>query len=117
MPLKVVQELRGSTQVWCSAQPAIGPELPVLDRRLGSSSAWAQPQGTPAEVEAAWDEWHQTLEFPRVLFDVPELWETTFHGSFGQMLSARERLTLPGQAAKTRWMGGDATKEVIGAID
>ena len=33
------------------------------------------------------------------------------------MLTARERLALPGQAAKTRWTGGDATKKVIGAID
>ena len=30
---------------------------------------------------------------------------------------ARERLALPGQAARTRWTGGGTTKEVIGAID
>ena len=43
VPLKVVQELRSSAQFWCAAQPAIGPELPVMDRLLGSGSAWAQP--------------------------------------------------------------------------
>ena len=117
MPLKVAQELRGSAQFWCAAQPALGPELPVLDRMLASGTAWAGPKGTPEEQDAAWDEWHHTLEYMRALFGVPELWATTFHGSFGQMLTARERLALPGQAAKTRWTGGDATKEVIGAID
>ena len=28
--LKVVQELRGSAQLWCAARPALGPELPVM---------------------------------------------------------------------------------------
>ena len=33
------------------------------------------------------------------------------------MLEPRELLALPGRARATRWTGGDATKETIGAVD
>ncbi|MFM8487727.1 MAG: hypothetical protein ACKOCH_15465, partial [Bacteroidota bacterium] len=48
------------------------------------------------KVEAAWNKWHQILGFLRILFDIPKLWMTTSHASFGQMLIPRERLALPG---------------------
>ena len=119
VPIKIVQELRGSAQFWVATQPAIKPELPVIDRLLGGGlgAAWAEPKGTPEEVALAWDEWDQTLELLRVLFDAPEAWSSTFEASFISCLGPRERLALPGAAARTRWTGGDATKENIGSID
>ena len=57
------------------------------------------------------------MELLRILFDVPKLWMTTFNASFGKRLTPRERLALPGQATRTRWTGGDATKSFLGAID
>ena len=44
-PAKLFQELRGSAQFWSAALPAIRPELPVIDRLLGGSAAWAEPEG------------------------------------------------------------------------
>jgi len=120
VPVKLVQELRGTAQHWSSAQPAIRPELPVLDKLLGSvseGSAWAEPKGDQDAKDAAWEEWDRTLELFRVMFDAPEAWSTTFQAGFSQALTPRELMALPGVACRTRWTGGDATLGAIGAVD
>ena len=91
----------------------------MIDRLLGGGlgAAWAEPKGTEAEIALAWDEWDQTLELLRVLFDAPAAWASTFEASFASCLGPRERLALPGAAARTRWTGGDATTSTIGSID
>lgn len=119
-PIKLAQGLRGRAQHWSSAQPAIRPELPVLDTLLGhvgSGSAWATPAGDPDAAAAAWEEWDRTLELFRVMFDAPEAWSTTFQAGFSQALTPRELMALPGVACRTRWTGGDATLDAIGAVD
>ena len=120
VPLRTVQEVRGCAQFWSVAQPAISPELPAIDRMMTRAQGKGNridPVGTPEEVAEAWDEWHQTLELFRVMFETPELWSATFQASFSNMLTPRERMALPSQRDKIRWTGGDATKEVIGAVD
>ena len=73
--LKTAQELRGSAQFWSTVQPAITPELGAHDHMLEQEqrgSAWVCPKGNQEEVEQAWDEWDQTLELFRVMFEIPE---------------------------------------------
>ena len=53
VPKKLVQELRGSAQFWITAQPALGVELPALDKLLGGTGTWAEPAGTEAEPSRA----------------------------------------------------------------
>ena len=117
VPLKLAQELRGCAQFWATAQPSLRPELSGLDRLLCSGTSWAQPKGTPEEKELAWSEWDSTIELMRVMFEAPESWSSTFRASFSQALSVRELLAPPGVSRKTRWTGGGATMESIGAID
>ena len=81
------------------------------------SSQWVCPKGSKEAKEEAWQEWEATLELFRLMFDDPEAWKTTFKASFQSMLSTRERMALPGGAKATRWTGGDATKQTVGAVD
>ena len=118
--LKTAQESRGSARFRSTVQLAITPEIGALDHMLvqeQGGSAWVCPKGNQEEVEQAWDEWDQTLELFRVMFEIPEAWSSTFQASFPSLLSPRERMSLPGQEARTRWTGGDATKESTGAVD
>ena len=118
--LKVAQELRGSAQFWSSAQPAISTELAVMDRMLvqdKKGSSWVCPPGGAEALADLWEEWHLTLELFRIMFADPLKWSTNFQAAFAQMLSPRERMALPGQGARVRWTGGDATLESVGAVD
>lgn len=51
----------------------------------------------------------------RMWFETP--YEGTFETAMENMLTTRELLGLPGQSEKLRWVGGDATLEVGGALD
>ena len=114
--LRTARELRG---LYASiVMPQLRPELPVLDTLLSetySDGGYANPGGDERQRELAWQAWDETVELFRVWFETPS--EGGFEGAFTDMLSARELLALPGKAASLRWIGGDATLEVIGTLD
>lgn len=90
----------------------------MLDTLLSekhSDGGYAYPGGDDEEREVAWQAWDETVELFRVWFEMPT--DGGFEGAFTDMLSARELLALPGKASTLRWIGGDATLDVIGSLD
>ena len=109
-------ELRGSAQHWSTAFPALRAKLGVMDAMLAQSdgnSTILRPKGDQQVQEEIWEEFHDTLDFCRILLTMSI--ESEFDSTFKDLLTVRERLALPD--ARIRWLGGDATKEQIGAID
>ena len=117
--LRTARELRGLAQYASIAIPPLRTELSVLDVMLSVSKAdggFIRPnvEGRAAE-EAAWKAWDETVELLRVWFEVP--YESHFEATFDEMLTPRELLAIPGRGERLRWVGGDATLEVIGTLD
>ena len=116
--LRTARELRGLAQYASIVMPQLRPELPVIDALLSENNShggYAHPGGSVAEKEVAWRAWDETVELFRIWFEAP--YEGSFEGAFTDMLSARELLALPGKAEALRWVGGDATLDVVGALD
>ena len=117
--LRTARELRGLAQYASIALPPLRTELSVLDVMLSANKAdggLIRPnvEGEAAE-EAAWTAWDETVELLRVWFEVP--CESHFEATFDEMLTPRELLAIPGRGERLRWVGGDATLEVIGTLD
>ena len=119
--LRTARELRGLAQYAAIAMPHLRTELPVLDTMLSetlSQGGFVRPKlqkGSDEEKEAAWAAWDETLEMLRVSFEVP--YEGNFEATFDTVLTPRELLAVPGTEQRLRWVGGDATLEVIGTLD
>ena len=119
--LRTARELRGLAQYAAIAMPHLRTELPVLDTMLSenlSRGGYVCPKtsrGTEDEIGQAWDAWDETLELLRVSFEVP--YEGNFEATFDTVLTPRELLAVPGTEQRLRWVGGDATLEVIGTLD
>ena len=62
-------------------------------------------------IEEFWD----ALDWIRLQKEKP--WRASFRVAFGKLLPIRERLALPGMARSTRFVGGDATLDRLGAAD
>ena len=115
---KLVRELAGSAQYWAVSAPEIAPYLPIFYRLLRQhpgEHAHVNPRGTPEEVAEVWEEFWDALDWVRLQMEKP--WGSSFRVAFGKLLPLRERLALPGFAQKTRFIGGDATLERLGAAD
>jgi hypothetical protein len=115
-----VQRLRGNATFWQTLQPALRPELGAIDAMLAQTnpgSLMVCPRGDPEEVCRKFFEFWDSLEFIRVLFARGDAWEANFSVALEGMLQPRERLSLPGVAAKVVWIGGDATLETCATID
>lgn len=119
MRLRTARELRGLAQYASIAIPPLRTELSVLDVMLSANKAdggYIRPnvEGQDA-AEAAWRAWDETVELLRVWFEAP--YESQFEATFDEMLTPRELLAIPGRSERFRWIGGDATLEVIGTLD
>ena len=71
---KLIRELSGLGQFCVGAEPSLHEELPVVHRMLASRTpgqVYAEPPGSAEAVRAAWEEWHDTVEWMRVLFEIP----------------------------------------------
>ena len=119
--LRTARELRGLAQYAAIAMPQLRTELPVIDTMLSESlsqGGYVRPKtarGTEDEETQAWAAWDETLELLRVSFEVP--YEGNFEAAFDTVLTPRELLAVPGTEQRLRWIGGDATLEVIGTLD
>ena len=116
--LKTMRELRGLGQYAAITVPPLRTELNVIDQFLSPNACdggYAQPNGKNMEVAAAWEALDEVLEVMRVWFEVP--YEGNFKASFEGVLSTKELLAVPGMSQRLRWVGGDATLDVIGALD
>ena len=74
-----------------------------------------KPRGSESELEAAWAEFWDALDWVRLQMEKP--WGTSFRAAFGKLLPLRERLALPGMATSARFVGGDATLTRLGSTD
>lgn len=119
MKTKLVRELAGSAQYWAVSAPELSPYLPVFYRLLqqtaGGEREYVDPRGTPEEVDLAWEEFWDALDWARLQMEQP--WGSSFKAAFGKLLPLRERLALPGVTQRARFVGGDATLERLGAAD
>lgn len=117
--LRTARELRGLAQYASIAIPQLRTELSVIDVMLSTHQAdggFIHPNVEgEAATEAAWQAWDETVELLRVWFEVPQ--ENSFEATFEEMLTPRELLAVPGRSERLRWVGGDATLEVIGTLD
>ena len=98
--------------------PEIAPYLPVFYRLLQQEVGdheWVKPRGSESELEAAWAEFWDALDWVRLQMEKP--WGTSFRAAFGKLLPLRERLALPGMAASARFVAGDATLTRLGSTD
>ncbi|CAL1131402.1 unnamed protein product [Cladocopium goreaui] len=115
---KLLRELAGTAQYWAVSAPEIAPYLPVFYRLLQQEVGdheWVKPRGSESELEAAWAEFWDALDWVRLQMEKP--WGTSFRAAFGKLLPLRERLALPGMAASARFVGGDATLTRLGSTD
>ena len=116
--VKLLRELAGSAQYWAVSAPEISPYLPAFYRLLQQhpgEHVFVQPRGSTEEVQEAWEELWDTLDWVRLQMEKP--WGSSFRVAFGKLLPIRERLALPGMAAHARFVGGDATLDRLGAVD
>ncbi|CAK9010326.1 unnamed protein product [Durusdinium trenchii] len=117
--LKVAQELRGLGQYAAITIPPLRTELSTIDLFLCPSrceGGYIRPNVNDEESsERAWRCWDEMLALLRLWFETP--YEGTFEASMESMLTTRELLALPGMSERLRWVGGDATPEVAGALD
>ncbi len=73
---------------------------------------------SPHVAEAtAWEDLWETFELLRLLCVRPEVWEARFTTGLEALLSPRERLALPGEAAKVVFVSSDATLEAHTACE
>ena len=119
IPIKLVQELRGSQQFWSWIKRNRPPFFGATDALLACPDArgFARPAGNPEHQHRAWCEFWDTLDMQRVLVQREAFWEARFTDGLDNMLTLEERLALPGAAAKAVWVTGDATLVKVGAID
>eukprot|EP00913_Durusdinium_trenchii_P011460 g10760.t2 len=117
--LRVAQELRGLGQYAAITIPPLRTELNTIDMFLSPSKCeggYIRPNvPNQEEVETAWRCWDEMLALFRLWFETP--YEGSFEASMESMLTTRELLALPGMKDRLRWIGGDATPEVAGALD
>ena len=117
--LKVAQELRGLGQYAAITIPPLRTELSVIDLFLCPSKCeggYIRPNVNDEDAAArAWRCWDEMLALLRLWFETP--YEGTFESTMESMLTTRQLLALPGMRERLRWVGGDATPEVAGALD
>ena len=116
--LKTMRELRGLAQYAAITVPPLKTELSVIDQFLSplcSDGGFAKPKCAAEDSARTWEALDEVLEVMRVWFEVP--YEGNFEASFEGVLTTRELLALRGMARRLRWVGGDATLEVIGTLD
>ena len=114
----MLRELAGSAQYWAVSSPEISPYLPILYRLLQQEPGdhrLVQPRGSAEELRLVWEEFWDALDWIRLQMEKP--WGASFRVAFGKLLPIRERLALPGMARSTRFVGGDATLDRLGAAD
>jgi hypothetical protein len=115
--LRLVRELSGLAQFCATAQPAIARELPAVHRLLRTTD----PRQTyvelddlsEAEQDQVWEDFHGTVEWLRVLFEMPV--SEAFTSAMASALSVREAMSHP--ECQVIWLGGDATMTRVGSLN
>ncbi|CAE7617473.1 kptA [Symbiodinium sp. CCMP2592] len=117
VPLRLVQELRGNQQFWLAVFPSLAPYLGATNDLLGppDDAGNARPKGP--DTEATWQRFWEAIELQRVLVDSQGTWEARFSHSLLGALTLPEYLSFPGLQDQVVWASGDATTQVVGAID
>jgi len=113
-----VQRARGTAQAWTPVVPSLRLELKALDLFLGTPGTGGRAvckTGIDAQ-EARSDLW-EAFEYLRLLCARPEAWEARFQAGLTDLLTPRERLALPGAAARVAFVSSDATLVTHAACD
>ncbi|CAE7868156.1 unnamed protein product, partial [Symbiodinium necroappetens] len=117
VPLRLIQELRGNQQYWLAVFPGLAPYLGATNDLLGPPDAEGNAVPKGREPEAVWRRFWEAVELQRVLVDSQAIWESRFSHSLLGALTLPEYLSFPGLRDRVVWASGDATTEVVGAID
>ena len=124
--LRQLQILRGIATGWASIVHGLKNELKAIDLFLGGNEpngpVWPKVIAESAEEEdrkreEAWRDLWEVFEMLRWLCSRSETWGTKFGGKLYDLLSARERLSCPGQWEEAVIVTSDATPTMIGAVD
>ena len=82
IPLNLVQKLRGGMEFWSSCCRHIRTECPVVDRLLSSTNGYSHPKGNALQVQNAFHEFWESIEFMRALFGSSEELGAPFSSTF-----------------------------------
>ena len=75
------------------------------------------PRGDAEQQLRAWTRFWRALENLRILFSDEALVQSNYLTTFAGALSARERLSMPGERARRVYFGSDATPRTVGITD
>ena len=124
LTLRQLQQFRGITTGWAVVVRGLTNELKAADLFLtaGDGSLPIKPRAMGYENEEmanqrAWEDLWSLFEICRWLSSRPEMWETQFCTTLGELLEPMERLGLPGGHRQAVFISADATQYVVGAID
>lgn len=124
--MRQLQILRGIATGWANIVHGLRNELKAIDVFLGGTEpngpVWPRVAADSAaeeerKREEAWQDLWEVFEMLRWLCARSETWGTKFGGKLHDLLSARERLSVPGQWEEAIVVTSDATPTTIGAVD
>ena len=115
---KFLEQYRGNQQYWALVMPPMRSLLGATDALMkGTKGARTRPPGGDMRRRMVFEDFWRATEVARVLISDPAQWEASFVGTMTGVLSANERLALPGRRCKVTWVTGDATLERIATVD
>ena len=120
IPRVEAQAFRGMGTFVGQVCKGIRPEMASFDRALGGpnqASLFVEPAGTPEEQEVIFRNLWWSAEVVRILIFNKGAWGRRYSSSCAGVLRPEQRVTLPGEAEKVGWQGGDATPEVGAHVD
>ena len=118
--MRELQSLHGSTRWYGQANRCLHSVQANISRLLSTADPTGrkvQPHGTPSMKRWAWVEFWDTLELHRVMLHDEELFQTSYLSTFLGAIPPDRRMSLPSEAEKIVFLGGDATPDMLFGIN
>ena len=117
IPLKRLQELRGSVEHWSNCNMSLGHEMRFIDRSLAPRSGITRPKASSREIKQAYIDFWTFLEIIRAHMATDTYWSQSYRTDFTVALTLDEQLSRPGARGRLVWAGSDATMHQCDAVD
>ena len=82
IPLRTLQELRGTGEHWVLCNRALGPELHVIDKLCRSKQGHSAPKGDSAAAKQIYCEFRGTMGICRTHMCDPNGWGSSYKSTF-----------------------------------
>ena len=115
--LKSHSKTEGEMEFWPSCCKHIRTECPAVGRLLSSQYGFAFPKGGTAQIQSAFFEFWESIEFLRSLFGHSEDLTAPFRSTFPGALNPPEQLSCQQTRQNIIWIGSDATLDMCGEIN